>query len=188
MRAFLLILFLVVGLKGCAGISAPASSDAVTPSEAPAPPAADVTEPGPAAEEASSQPSAEAPTNEASEAQSAKALRLYIDGQEVSVDWEASETVDALIEIVSSDPLTVQASAYGGFEQVGPLGTELPRNDVQTTTQPGDIVLYSGNQLVVFYGSNSWSYTRLGRITGRSAAELSALLDADAAVFTLVWE
>ncbi|MBR6950556.1 MAG: hypothetical protein IKH56_02350 [Oscillospiraceae bacterium] len=115
-------------------------------------------------------------------------MRLYIDGQEVSVDWEASETVDALIEIVSSDPLTVQASAYGGFEQVGPLGTELPRNDVQTTTQPGDIVLYSGNQLVVFYGSYSWSYTRLGRITGRSAAELSALLDADAAVFTLVWE
>ena len=65
---------------------------------------------------------------------------------------------------------------YGGFEQVGPIGQSLPRNDEQTTTSSGDIVLYSGNQIVVFYGSNSWSYTRLGRITDKTASELAELL------------
>ena len=68
------------------------------------------------------------------------------------------------MELVSKEPITVEMSMYGGFEQVGPLGTSLPRNDVQITTQAGDIVLYSGNQIVVFYGSNSWAYTRLGNI------------------------
>ena len=55
-------------------------------------------------------------------------------------------------------------SMYGGFEQVGPIGSSITRNDKQTTTDYGDIVLYSGNQIVVFYGSNSWAYTRLGHI------------------------
>ena len=65
---------------------------------------------------------------------------------------------------------------YGGFEQVGSLGSSLPRNDVQTTIIAGDIVLYSGNQIVVFYGSNSWAYTRLGKITDKTAEEMSNLL------------
>ena len=59
------------------------------------------------------------------------------------------------------------------------------RSDVQMTTQPGDIVLYSGNQLVVFFGSNSWSYTKLGHINGLSADELAALLDKDIAVIEI---
>ncbi len=67
-------------------------------------------------------------------------------------------------------------SMYGDFEQVGSLGTSLPRKDEQTTTQAGDIVLYSGNQIVVFYGSNSWAYTRLGKITDKSAEELEELM------------
>lgn len=55
-------------------------------------------------------------------------------------------------------------SDYSGFEKVGSLGTSLPASNSQTTTQAGDFVLYNGNQIVVFYGSNSWSYTRLGYI------------------------
>jgi len=105
-----------------------------------------------------------------------KSLHLVINGMEVAVNWESNESVDAVIELVRSEPLTVQMSMYGGFEQVGSLGASLPRNDVQTTTQSGDIVLYSGNQIVVFYGSNSWAYTRLGRIADKSAAELTELL------------
>ena len=65
---------------------------------------------------------------------------------------------------------------YGGFEQVGSLGTRLPRDDRETTTGSGDIVLYSGSQIVVFYGSNSWAYTRLGHISDKSAEEMKALL------------
>ena len=103
-------------------------------------------------------------------------ISLSIAGQPLTVEWEDNASVDALRELLESGPLSVQLSQYGGFEQVGALGTSLPRNDVRTTTEPGDIVLYSGNQIVIFYGSNSWAYTRLGRITGMSGEELSALL------------
>ena len=103
-------------------------------------------------------------------------LKLIIDGQELTVIWEDNESVDALLTLASDSSVTVEMSMYGGFEQVGPLGTSLPRNDAQTRTQAGDIVLYSGNQIVVFYGSNSWAYTRLGHITDKTAAELAELL------------
>ena len=81
--------------------------------------------------------------------------------------------------------IEVSASRYGGFEQVGSLSQSFSRNDVQTTTQPGDIVLYSGNQLVIFFGSNSWSYTKLGHISGLSADELTVLLDKDQTIIEL---
>jgi flavodoxin len=103
-------------------------------------------------------------------------MKLYINDTAVSVDWEDNESVAALRELVREEPLSVQMSMYGGFEQVGSLGSKLPRNDSQTTTEAGDIVLYSGNQIVIFYGSNSWSYTRLGRITDKSAVELAEML------------
>ncbi len=105
-----------------------------------------------------------------------KMLTLKIGGMTVAVDWEENESVAALAELVKEKPLTIRMSMYGGFEQVGPLGTNLPRSDVQTTTQAGDIVLYSGNQIVVFYGSNSWSYTRLGHIIDKTATQMKDLL------------
>jgi hypothetical protein len=74
------------------------------------------------------------------------------------------------------EPLTIQMYMYGGFEQVGSIGTALPRNDVETTTASGDIVLYSGDQIVVFYGSNSWEYTRLGHITDQDTTGMKKLL------------
>ena len=126
--------------------------------------------------------------NETGGATMDKTLQLVIGDTEVSVAWEENASVEALTEMVKIEPLTVQLSMYGGFEQVGPLGMSLPRNDVQTTTQAGDIVLYSGNQIVVFYGVNSWAYTRLGRITDKSAAELEELLGNDDVTITLAWK
>ena len=114
-----------------------------------------------------------------------KSLRLFVDGRELAVDWEKNESVAALADLVSPGALDIAMSMYGGFEQVGPIGTSLPRNDSQTTTQAGDIVLYSGNQIVVFYGSNSWAYTRLGRITDQSAADMAALLGAGDVTVTI---
>ena len=108
--------------------------------------------------------------------QEAGMMVLAINGEIVSVEWEDNESVEALKNLVSSEPLSIQMSMYGGFEQVGSIGTNLPRNDVQTTTEAGDIVLYSGNQIVVFYGSNSWAYTRLGNVTDKSKAEMTELL------------
>ena len=77
---------------------------------------------------------------------------------------EENEAVSALVEMMRESPVVIQMSDYSGFEKVGPLGTSLPVNNSQTTTQAGDIVLYNRNQIVIFYGSNSWSYTRLGHI------------------------
>ena len=103
-------------------------------------------------------------------------LQMKIGDTEVSVAWEENESVEALKELCREEPLTISMSMYGGFEQVGSIGQSLPRNDRQTTTQAGDIVLYSGNQIVVFYGSNSWAYTRLGHIADKSAQEMAELL------------
>lgn len=105
-----------------------------------------------------------------------KSMQLTIGDQAVSVEWEDNESIAALMELCADAPLSIQMSMYGDFEQVGSIGTNLPKDDKQTTTSAGDIVLYSGNQIVVFYGSNSWSYTRLGRITDLSNAELTELL------------
>ena len=112
-------------------------------------------------------------------------MKLFIGDTEVSVRWEENESVDALRALASEAPLTVSLSMYGGFEQVGSLGTRLPRNDVQTVTEAGDIVLYAGNQIVVFYGSNSWAYTRIGKITGLSGQELTALLGSGDVTLTI---
>ena len=126
---------------------------------------------------AESIPVSEPLQNAASEEQTMeKELTLTINGQSVTVEWEENGSVEALKDLVGDKPLTIQMSAYGGFEQVGPLGTSLPRNDVQTETQAGDVVLYSGDQIVVFYGSNSWAYTRLGHITDKSTAQMKDLL------------
>ncbi|MBP3296825.1 MAG: alpha/beta hydrolase [Lachnospiraceae bacterium] len=103
-------------------------------------------------------------------------LQMKIGDTAVAVDWEDNESVDALMRLCQETPLTIRMSMYGGFEQVGPIGQSLPRDDSQTTTQAGDIVLYSGNQIVVFYGSNSWAYTRLGHIRDKSAEEMAELL------------
>lgn len=103
---------------------------------------------------------------ETEEGQEAAGMRMVIGDTEVTVEWETNEAVEALAGLCADAPLEIPMSMYGGFEQVGPIGEELPRNDVQTTTRAGDIVLYAGNQIVVFYGSNSWSYTRLGHIAG----------------------
>ena len=125
--------------------------------------------------------STEASTEKTEEA----VMKLRINDIETKVLWEDNESVAALRELVKAGPLTVQMSPYGGFEQVGPIGQSLPRQDTQTVTEPGDIVLYSGNQIVVFYGSNSWAYTRLGHIIDKSAQELAELLGSGDVTITI---
>ena len=104
------------------------------------------------------------------------AMVMKIGDTPVQVIWEDNESVKALKELIGDSDLNIQMSMYGGFEQVGSIGQSLPRNDAQTTTKAGDIVLYSGNQMVVFYGSNSWAYTRLGHISDKNEDELAELL------------
>ena len=95
---------------------------------------------------------------------SAMNMMVQVGGSTFTATLEENTAVDALVEMMEQEPVTIQMSDYSGFEKVGPLGTSLPASNQQTTTQAGDIVLYQGNQIVMFYGSNSWSYTRLGHI------------------------
>ena len=115
-------------------------------------------------------------------------LQMKIGETKVSVSWEDNDSMAALKELCKDAPLTIQMSMYGGFEQVGSIGTRLPSNDAQTTTSAGDIVLYSSNQVVVFYGSNSWAYTRLGHITDQDAAGMASLLSNGNVTITISME
>lgn len=130
-------------------------------------------------------PSIETDAPVAEEPAQVPTLMLSIDGTPVTVLWEDNETVSELFTAVQNGAIEVSASRYGGFEQVGSLPQSFSRNDVQTTTQPGDIVLYSGNQLVIFFGSNSWSYTRLGHVNGMSSEGLSDLLNKNVVMIEL---
>ena len=108
---------------------------------------------------------------------------LKINGTEVPVIWEDNDSVKELAEIADGG-LTIDMSMYGGFEQVGAIGQSITSNDEQTTTSPGDIVLYSGNQIVLFYGSNTWAYTRIGRVD-LSEEEVTDLLSNGAITITI---
>lgn len=112
-------------------------------------------------------------------------MKMIINSTPVTVEWENNDSVSALKEAVKANPITVQMSMYGGFEQFGSLGISLPRNDTRITTKSGDVILYSGNQMVVFYGSNTWAYTRLGHITDKTQAELAELLSNGNVTITL---
>lgn len=112
--------------------------------------------------------------SEETEVEDTQTLKMTIDNTVVDVIWEENASVEELKELAVSG-LTVPMSMYGGFEQVGPIGQSIARDDEQIATVPGDIVLYSGDQIVVFYGSNSWAYTRLGKIN-MSEDELTELL------------
>lgn len=107
-----------------------------------------------------------------------KILKLYIDDINIDVTWENNASVNALKEL---ETITVNMHRYSGFEQVGSIGKTITSNDKQITTNPGDIVLYSSNQIVVFFGSNTWSYTKLGHLN-LNQDELNNLLDKESVV------
>lgn len=122
------------------------------------------------------------------ELQEEETMKMTIGGARVNVAWEKNDSVRALMDLCREKPLTVEMSMYGGFEQVGSLGKRLPSNDTYTTTASGDIVLYSSNQIVVFYGSNAWEYTRLGHITDRDEAGMRDLLSGGDVTITISME
>ncbi len=108
----------------------------------------------------------------------AQKLYLTIDGVTVSATMQNNVATQALVELLQQGNITYNAHDYGGFEKVGALGHTLSSSDKQTTTQAGDIVLYSSNQVVIFYGSNSWAYTRLATIDGATAESVSSFVKA----------
>lgn len=103
-------------------------------------------------------------------------IRVTVGSRSFIVNLEDNETAKALRKMLADEDLTISASNYGGFEKVCQLGKTLPRNDKQITTEAGDVMLYSGNQIVFFYGTNSWSYTKIGKVEASSIEELESVL------------
>lgn len=105
-------------------------------------------------------------------------IQITISGTTLPVIIENNAATRALVAALRESPLTFTASDYGGFEKVGSLGRSLLTSNAQLTTEPGDVILYNGSSVVLFYGSNSWSYTRLGKIQYPTLDELKSFLKA----------
>ena len=96
------------------------------------------------------------------------ALKITVGDEELSATFEDNSSAEGFKELLAQGPLTVEMEDYGGFEKVGPLGTTLERNDARITTEPGDVILYQGDQVTIYYGTNTWNFTRLARINDPS--------------------
>ena len=101
---------------------------------------------------------------------------LSVDGRKIDVIWENNKSTQALRNLLLEGEITVTASEYGGFEQVGSLPMSLPDEDRHLSASCGDIMLYNNKYIVLFYGSNNWSYTKLGHID-MSISEIRRILD-----------
>ena len=110
------------------------------------------------------------------EQQEVNKMYITIYGNKLEVTLENNSSVKALVELLKQGNITYTADDYGGFEKVGSIGHTLPTNNSQITTEAGDVILYQGSQICIMVGSNSWSYTRIGKINGYSASQLKNLV------------
>ena len=122
--------------------------------------------------------------NSASDTEGTK-MNILIGDKHFTATLEDNAAVRELIEMIKDKPITIKMNDYSGFEKVGSLGRSLTTDNHQTTTSAGDIVLYNGNQMVMFYGSNSWSYTRIGKIDDLSGWKNALGKGSITAVFSL---
>ena len=105
-------------------------------------------------------------------------MKLYIkiDNKILTVALENNSSVNELVEKLKQEDITIEMSDYANFEKVGSLGFSLPRNDKDITTMPGDIILYQGNQITIYYDTNTWNFTKLGKIENITQKELKEIL------------
>ena len=111
-------------------------------------------------------------------------IKLIVNnGKIFTAKLENNSSARALKEILEKGDISIQMQDYANMEKVGSIGKTLPRNDTQTTTAPGDLILYQGQYFVIYYAPNSWNFTRLGKIENINENELkSALGEGDATV------
>lgn len=145
MTRILYLLLAVLGLSGCGNSSSPADS---------APP--------PSQSVISEQESSQSQDNPSS--QEEPMLKITVGDQELLATFADNSSAEEFRDLLAQGPVTISMDDYGGFEKVGSLGTTLTRNDTRITTQPGDVILYQGNQITIYYGTNTWNFTRLAKI------------------------
>ncbi len=165
---FALILSLIMTLTACAAETGAAPSEAGNR----AAPAAETT--------------AVTVAETAAEAEK-KMVYAHIGSRVLEIVPAENSSAEAFLALLAAGNVTVSMHDYGNFEKVGPLGSTLPTNNENITTEPGDVILYQGDQITIYYDRNSWNFTRLGKVRGLAQAELKeALGDGDVtAVFSL---
>lgn len=110
-------------------------------------------------------------------------LGIQVNNYSMTAVFENNSSAESLIKELEKKSITINMHDYGNFEKVGPLGISLPRNDEQITTEPGDIILYQGNQITIYYDTNSWSFTKVAKIENVSQNKLKEILgDGDVTV------
>lgn len=103
-------------------------------------------------------------------------MNIQIGEHTLTATLAENSSAEALIELLREGDVTVNMHDYANMEKVGALPESLPRNDVQTTTEAGDLILYLGNSFVIYYDTNSWNFTRLGKIDNITQKELMDIL------------
>lgn len=101
---------------------------------------------------------------------------ISVNGRELTATLAGNSSAEALRELLEEGPVTISMRDYGSMEKVGDIGTSLPTNDEQITTEAGDLILYMGSAFVIYYAPNSWNFTRLGKIDNITAKELKDFL------------
>ena len=144
MTRILYLLLAVLGLSACGNGSSPTDS---------APPSQSVI-----SEQEISQ------SQDNSSSQEEPMLKITVGDQELLATFADNRSAEEFQDLLAQGPVTISMDDYGGFEKVGSLGTTLTRNDTRITTQPGDVILYQGNQITIYYGTNTWNFTRLAKI------------------------
>ena len=112
-------------------------------------------------------------------------LKITVNNEELILELTNNEATKELINKLKEQDVVVKASEYDNFEKVGDLGFSLPTSDEKIETEPGDLMLYQGNQITLFYNSNTWSYTRLGKVINKNSEELKHILGQDDVTMTL---
>ena len=115
-----------------------------------------------------------------------EAMLLEVNGYTFEVELENNTSAKALKEYVSKEKRTLSLDDYGNFEKVGNLGITLPRNDETITTKEGDLILYLGNKLCLYYNQNTWDFTKLGHI--KDTTHLKEVLGKGSVQVTLLME
>ena len=104
-------------------------------------------------------------------------LKITVNNEELIVKLENNDASNELYNYLNNESVTVNAHKYGNFEAVGALPFSLTTSDQEYKTKPGDVMLYQGNQITIFFDSNTWSYTKLGSVTNKSKEELKNILN-----------
>ena len=118
-------------------------------------------------------------------AQAQSTIYITANGETRTATLAGNAASETLLRMLADGPVSIDMHDYGGWEKVGNLPRPLPASDSRITAQPGDIMLYQGDQIVIFYGDNSWSYTRLGKIDGATATNIRSWLGNASVLATL---